>query len=300
MDRRSLVALAVLSILWGCSFLFIKVGLTSFSPDEIAFVRTTLGACVVLAMASLRRSALPRGWSTWTKLAVAALISNTAPFILFGYGEQHVSAVLAGFINATTPMFTFPLAVALRLERVSIGRVVGLGIGVVGVGTVVGVGSGAVQGASLAGVLACLGAAGLYAVGFVYVRTTLRLSDANRVGLAGGQLAMAALETGVVVLATRQGIGAVHPLALVAVATLGIAGTGVAYIVNFALIHRAGAVGASLTTLTMTVVSTLAGVVALGEPLRWYQPIGAFAIVAGAWLVQGASRAPIRLAHVSE
>ncbi|ACU53546.1 protein of unknown function DUF6 transmembrane [Acidimicrobium ferrooxidans DSM 10331] len=300
MERRSLAALGVLSVIWGCSFLFIKVGLATFSPDLIAFVRTTLGASVVLATARLRGWALPRGWRLWAKLAVAALVSNTLPFILFGYGEQHVSAVLAGFINATTPMFTFPLAVALKLERVSVGRIAGLAVGIVGVGAVVGIGTGAISGASGVGVLACLAAAALYAVGFVYVRMTLGLTGANRTGLAGGQLAMAALETGVVVLVMRQGIGTVHPLALAAVATLGVAGTGIAYIVNFALIHRSGVVGASLTTLTMTVVSTVAGVVVLGEPLRWYQPIGALAILVGAWLVQGARPVSTRLVPATE
>ncbi|MHB1522211.1 MAG: DMT family transporter [Ferrimicrobium sp.] len=285
MSSRATLTLLALSLIWGCSFIFIKVGVESFSPVEIAFIRTLLGSIIILTIVSVKRLEYPHGARTWYRLAVAAAISNTIPFALFGYGETHISAILAGLLNAMTPLVTFPVAILAGVERSSSRRIVGLALGFVGVLVVLGVGSN-IAGGSLLGSAACLLAATLYGIGFVYVRKSLVITDNNRLGLAGGQLAMAAVEALIPMTLTSHTAHAINSRSVIAVLLLGIFGTGLAYVLNYALIHQVGALGASLTPLIMPIFSTIAGAVVLGEHLIWYQGLGAALILTGAWFVQ--------------
>ena len=97
---------------------------------------------------------------------------------------------------------------------------------------------------------------------------------------------MATLEAFVVLPLFWHGAQAVNPRSIVAVLLLGVMGTGFAYVLSYSLIHRVGALGASLAPLIMPIFSTVAGVLVLQERLIWYQPIGAALILVGAWFVQ--------------
>ncbi|MHB1734468.1 MAG: DMT family transporter [Ferrimicrobium acidiphilum] len=285
MNKRAMLTLLSLSLIWGCSFIFIKVGIESFSPLELALLRTLLGSIVIFAVVHAKKLPSPHSFGVWWKLAVAAAISNTIPYILFAYGETHISAILAGLLNAMTPLITFPVAIAAGIEHSSSRRILGLVLGFIGVLIVVGIG-GNIASESLLGSGACLLAAAFYGVGFVFVRKTITMTDETRLGLAGGQLLMATLEAFVVLPLFWHGAQAVNPRSIVAVLLLGVMGTGFAYVLSYSLIHRVGALGASLAPLIMPIFSTVAGVLVLQERLIWYQPIGAALILVGAWFVQ--------------
>lgn len=286
-----MVTLLVLSLIWGCSFIFIKVAVESFSPLEIALIRTLLGSAVILGVVRARHLPLPRSAGVWWKLAIAAAISNTVPYVLFGYGETHINAILAGLLNAITPLITFPVAIAAGIERSSSRRILGLVLGFLGVMVVLGVG-GNIAAGSLLGSGACLLAAALYGVGFVFVRKTIIMTDGTRLGLAGGQLLMATLEAIVILPLFWHGTQSINPRSIIALLLLGLLGTGLAYVLSYSLIHRVGALGASLTPLVMPIFSTLAGALVLQERLIWYQPIGAVLILIGAWFVQRTPTVP--------
>ncbi len=94
----------LLAAIWGCSFWWIKLGLESFTAVEVAFGRLVLGASALLVATATTGSPLPRRASTWRHLAVLALLLNSLPFTLFAFGETEISSVLAGIINAMTPL----------------------------------------------------------------------------------------------------------------------------------------------------------------------------------------------------
>jgi drug/metabolite transporter (DMT)-like permease len=97
----------MLALLWGSSFLFIKVGVEGVSPVQLVLARLALGALVLLAFVAIRREPMPRDAGLWRHLAVAAVIANIVPYFLFGWGEQRgVASAVAGSLNATTPLFT--------------------------------------------------------------------------------------------------------------------------------------------------------------------------------------------------
>ena len=134
MTTRCGVRLPALAAIWGSSFLLIKIGERSFAALQVSFGRMLIGTVTLIAVIAIRRHALPASWRTWAHLAVAGALLNALPFSLIAYGEQHVSSVLAGIWNATTPIFTLPVAIMMIAdERVTDRRVAGLLVGFVGV-----------------------------------------------------------------------------------------------------------------------------------------------------------------------
>jgi drug/metabolite transporter (DMT)-like permease len=277
----------LLGAIWGCSFWWIKLGLRAVSPVDVAFIRLCAGAGALLIIATITRTALPRRSSTWRHLFVFALLVNSVPFTLFAYGETHISSVLAGLINALTPLTTLvAVLVIFRQERATRTILVGLVVGLAGVLVVIGVWRGFGQG-QLLGVGACLIAVGCYGVGYPYARRHLGQLGDHPVSLAAGQVICGAVQ--LLPFAILTGRVNHHPPAtsLLALAALGVLGTGVAYILNFHVISAAPATIASSVTYLTPMFAVIVGVAFLSEALTWNEPVGAALILAGAAIGQG-------------
>src|SRR4051812_3833187 len=134
LDRMSMARLAVLAGIWGTSFVLIKVALHGVSPAQVVLGRLTSGVAVLAAIVVVRREPLPRSPRIWAHLALMGVVANLAPFFLFAWGEQRVSSGLAGIYNATTPLVTLVVAIAVfSEERATAVRTVGLLLGFAGV-----------------------------------------------------------------------------------------------------------------------------------------------------------------------
>jgi drug/metabolite transporter (DMT)-like permease len=216
-----------------------------------------------------------------------AVLLNSAPFTLFSYGETHVSAVLAGLINAFTPLATLIVVLfILRQEVLSSEIVSGLVIGLAGVVVLIGVWNG--FGASQwLGIGACLGAVVCYGFGFSYARGHLSALPDSPVALATGQVVCGTLQ----LLPFALVFGHVQShrpwSSLLALAALGVLGTGVAYIMNFHIVRHAPASVASSVTYLTPIFAVVVGVAFLGESLSWNEPVGALLILIGAAVAQG-------------
>ena len=117
MKQSVLPRLALLAPIWGSSFLWIKLADRGFPPVEVTFARLALGAGVLLPVVLARREEVPRSARIWGQIAVAALFANAIPYLLFAVAEQSVDSSTAGIINATTPLWTVLLALAVRHQR---------------------------------------------------------------------------------------------------------------------------------------------------------------------------------------
>lgn len=277
----------LLGAIWGCSFWWIKLGLRAMSPVDVAFARLAAGAVTLLVIAGVTRTALPRKLVTWGELFILAALLNSAPFTLFSYGETHISAVLAGLINACTPLTTLIVALfILRQETFRPVIVGGLVLGLLGVIVVIGVWNGFVTG-QLLGIGACLGAVICYGFGFSYARSHLSKLPDTPVALATGQVLCGTLQ----LLPFSLAFGHVHtyrPLSsLLALGALGVLGTGFAYILNFDIVRQAPATIASSVTYVTPVFAVVVGIAFLGESLTWNEPLGALLILGGVALAQG-------------
>src|SRR5690242_12783229 len=117
MARMSWVRMGLLALLWGSGFLWIKLALTGLSPIGITVTRCGLGAATLLVLALAGRQRLPRDRRTWGHLTVAAFFCNALPFALFSIGEQTVDSGLAGVLNATTPLWSVLIGLAVGTDR---------------------------------------------------------------------------------------------------------------------------------------------------------------------------------------
>ncbi|MBV6701530.1 DMT family transporter [Kitasatospora aureofaciens] len=297
--RRWWPGFVTLSAIWGASFALIKVAVDGGVPPVwVALWRSVLGAGTLWAILVLRRERAPRDRAVWGHSAVVAVLLNTVPFTLFSYGETRISSVLAGVMNATTPLFTLLFAVVTVAEerRPGARRLSGLALGFVGVLTVLGVWRGIGSG-EIAGGLACLGAACCYGAGFAYLRRFLSGQPYSVTALSAVQITCAAAELTVIApfAAGSPHWPGVGPAA--ALLVLGAVGTGFAYVLNLGLVRSAGTAVASAVTYVMPLWSTALGAAFLSEPVGWNALAGAAAVIAAVALTRPSSRpAPTALA----
>ncbi|WP_175410688.1 DMT family transporter [Streptomyces sp. TRM64462] len=289
------VRFAVLSLIWGFSFLLIKVGTEAYAPFQVTFGRLLFGTAVLVAAMAVRRTGLPRGVRTWGHLAVAGFLLNALPFSLFAYAELTIPSTLAGICNATSPLWGMALSlVALSEDRPTRRRVAGLGLGFIGVLTVLGAWQG-FAGIDATGTLLALAASLSYPVGWIYVRRTLAGRSESHLSLTGAQLMLATAQLAVVTplfthLPTAFPVGP-----LLAVAALGALGTGFAVLLQYGIVAEVGPTTGQMVTYFIPVIATAAGVTLLDEQLTWNTPVGALIVLAGAALTQsrpGSARHP--------
>lgn len=282
------------ALIWGCSFLFIKLGLQALSPIHVAFWRQALGALALLALVAVTRVPLPRDRATWGHLFVVAILLNSVPSALFAFGETHVSSVVAGIINAVTPLATIAAAfIAFPSERPTAGRVVGILVGFAGILVVVGIWNGVGSSEAL-GALACLGAVACYGIGFPYIRRNLAPRGERPLALAAGQITIAALQLLPFAVLDSSPIGVLTPQVVGGMLALGILGTGIAYVWSFQVIERAGATMASTVTYLTPLVAIIVGALLLAEPVTANQPLGGLVVLLGVALAQGRLAFPTR------
>ncbi|MFF5498753.1 EamA family transporter [Streptomyces aquilus] len=277
---------AALSLIWGFSFLLIKVGTDGYAPFQVTFGRLLFGTLVLAAAMAVKRERLPRGARTWGHLTVAAFLLNALPFSLFAYAELTIPSTLAGICNATSPLWGMALSVvALSEDRPTRVRVAGLGIGFLGVLTVLGAWQG-FHGLDAGGTAMALLASLSYPIGWIYVRRTLAGSAHSPLSMTGAQLLLATLQLAVVTPLFTSVPTRFAGVPLLAIAALGALGTGLALLVQYGLVTEVGPTTAQMVTYFIPVIAAAAGVAILGESLSWSTPAGAAIVLAGAALTQ--------------
>jgi drug/metabolite transporter (DMT)-like permease len=289
--RATTVRLALLALVWGSSFLWIKLAVRGLPPVELTLARLVLGAAVLFAVVAVQRSPLPRSPLVWLHICVAAVFANATPYLLFALGEVHVASATAGILNATTPLWTVVVVLATRHQRSVLPRqAAGL---IVGFGGAVLVFSPwhAASGLASAGAIACVGAAASYGISYVYMDRFLARRGMSPVTLSACQLLAASCWLAIVLAGTGAPTPRLDATVVLSIVLLGLFGTGVAYVLNYQIIYSEGATVASTVTYLLPVVAIVLGVVALGERLTPLVLAGIALILAGVALTRR-QRAP--------
>jgi drug/metabolite transporter (DMT)-like permease len=280
------IRFAALGLVWGFSFLFMKVGNEAFAPLQVTLGRMVFGTAVLAAAVAVRRERLPRSPRTWLHLFVAAILLNSLPFTLFATAEQTIPSMVAGICNAATPLFSMLVSlVALSEDRPSRERFAGVGLGFLGVLTVLGAWQG-FSGQDPKGTLMALTAAFSYAVGWAYVRRTLGGTGSSHLAVSASQLMAGTVQLLVVTPFFTSMPDAWPAKSVLSVFALGALGTGMAFLVQYGLVAQKGPTIGSMVTYLIPIVATAAGVLLLGETLHWNEPVGAVVILVGAALTQ--------------
>ena len=275
---------AVLALLWGCSFLFIATALRSFAPAQVAFGRILIGFVCLAAVLVIRRTRVRITRVHLVDFVIVGAVMTAVPFVLFGLAEQRVSTVLAGLVNATTPLFTAVfVALLVPHERPDRVQLAGLAVGFVGIAVLLGVWSpGAID---LAGGLMLVGATLCYGFGNAWSRRRLTGTGLSAVTLSAVQLAAGSVLLAPFALSTPL-TGPVAAGPALALLALGVGGTGLAYVLYWRVMEIAGATVTASVTYVIPVVSTALGVLVLHEGVRWYEPVGGVVVLAGVALTQ--------------
>ena len=280
MSRRDLLLLLLLSAIWGSSFMFIRLGVDELEPSVVVLGRTVVGTLILLPLVvgrgglrPIRRALVP--------LVVLGALNNALPFWLLGFAETHLDSGLTAVIQAAAPIFTVLLAVRMDAsQRVTGSRLVGVCVGFLGVALLVGLQTGG----DLLGAFAVIGTALCYAASALYAGRTVRSFPPLQVSI--GQLAAGALVIAPFALAQ---LPAEPPPAgaIAAVVTLGVFGSGIAYLLYFALIASAGASRAILVTYLVPAFALVYGAIFLDEPLTVTALAGLALILSGTALATG-------------
>ncbi|MEZ5786709.1 MAG: DMT family transporter [Xanthobacteraceae bacterium] len=278
--------LVVLSILWGGSFILNKIAVAALPPMTVALGRTSIAALILVAIAATRRE-LRVLFAAWPVFLTLGLFNSAVPFSLIAWSQTHIGSGLASILNATTPMFAVVFAhIATRDDKLTLNRTIGLVIGMIGVAVMIGLGALTGLGGHVAGELACLVAAALYAGSTVFARGYRSFAPTS---LGAGQTASATLLLFPVVAVVDPPWTRPLPsaTALVAVVLLGALSTAIAYLLFFRILERAGATNVSLVTFLIPVSAILLSVLLLGERLELHQIAGMAAIAAGLVAIDG-------------
>lgn len=278
-----------LSLLWGGSFFFVAVALRDLPPFTLVLLRVSLAAValhIVMRLAGLR---LPGSREALLALAGMSILNNVVPFSLIVWGQTQVASGLASILNAATPLFTVVIAhVWTTDERMTGGRAAGVLIGLAGVAAMMGADALRAAGGSLAGQLACLGAALSYAIAGVYGRRFRRMG-VPPLATAAGQVSVSSL----LLLPLSLAVDAPWTLPLPSASTLtallglGLLSTALAYLLFFRLLASAGATNIALVTFLIPVMAIALGVVVLGERLEPRHLLGMAMIGLGLAAIDG-------------
>jgi drug/metabolite transporter (DMT)-like permease len=301
MKSKDWIAFGLLGLIWGSSFLWIKVAVAEIGPFTLVGWRLLVGLVALAAVVAVRRPALPRDRRTLAALALLGITNTALPFALISWGEQSIDSAVASILNGTVPLFAMVIAhFGLRDDRMTVPRVVGLVTGFIGVVLLMSrdIGPGGVQHGVL-GQVAVLVAAVLYAGSSVFARRNLR--DVTPVVQAFLPLiaADAFVWTGAF-LTESDGLVPRLGNTWFALVWLGLLGSCVAYLLYFGLLQSVGPTRATVVTYVFPVVGVVLGVLFLGERLDAYLGVGAALVVGGIAAVNWKPRTAVAGASAGE
>jgi len=279
--------------------MFIKVALDGgISAAGVVFARTAL-ATVVLAPIAWRMGALEGLRDRAAAILFLAPLQVAVPFLLISEGEHHISSSLAGILVAAAPLFTFLLAMRIdRDDRARGAGLLGVALGIVGVVMLLGIDTSGDSAALLGGAMVILASLG-YALGAFYLKRNLTM--VRPMGIVTATMGASALMTLPFALLTlpshAPGLAAIGSLA-----TLGVLGTGLAFVLYYTLIAEVGPSRSSLVAYVAPGFAVLYGVLLLGESFTAVTAAGLVLILGGSWLaVEGRlpwkRRMPLKSSH---
>jgi drug/metabolite transporter (DMT)-like permease len=276
------MAFAGLGLIWGSSFLWIKIAVSEINPLVLVGLRLLFGVTGLLIILILNRQALPRDRQILRSFVILAVLQTALPFVLISWGETRIDSAMAAILDATVPLFTIIIAhFWLHDEKITLPRAAGLVVGFVGVIVLVSrdLGAGVFSG-EVAGQLAVL--AGSVSYGFAITFARKYVHDQTPIVQATTMLVIAASLIWLVVPVVERPIQLpVLPITWLALAWLGLLGSCTAYLLYFYLINRLGATRTSLVTYIFPVVGLMLGIVFLRETADWHLAAGSLLVVAG-------------------
>ena len=277
---RDIATLLFLGALWGTAFVFITVGLKSFSPLLLVALRFDITGLLMLGIAGVRHrgSLRPRGRAQWTAIGIAAVLNVTGYHALLFIGQEHTAAGLAAIIVAMNPVLTTVFSRGLlKDERVGITGAIGLALGLAGIVLIVVLSPG---GIAVSGVpeLLIAGAIVSWSLGSVLVKRTHHGMDVFAF-VAWQSLAGAGILHALSLLVEGGGRAVFDLWGVVSLLYLAVASSALGFAIYFTLLGRIGPIRLNFVSPIAAAVAAVGGLLALEEPVE-LRAIGAFVLIA--------------------
>jgi drug/metabolite transporter (DMT)-like permease len=267
-----------MGLIWGIPYLLIKVAVGELTPASLVFLRTAIGAALLLPIAAARKDLGPL-LPHWRWIAAYTLVEVAAPWFLLSDAERRISSSLSGLLIALVPSIGAILAWATGSDdRLDPRRIAGLGLGFLGVAALVGLDVGARD-------IGAVGEVALVALGYALGALIIarKLSTLPLFGVIAASLALTMVAYAPVGIAQLPR-ALPSPQVIAAVAILGVVCTALAFLVFFPLIAEVGPARATVFTYVNPAVALALGVALLGEPLTFGIALGFVLIVLGSVL----------------
>ena len=269
----------LLGLIWGGSFLSIRVALDEIGPLTAVAHRTGWAMVVLWIVVLLRRIPVPRDPKVWGAFVVMGLLNNVIPFGLMAWGQLHIASGLTSIFNAATAIFgVVAAALFFADERITARRAIGVTLGFAGVATAIGLDSLHNFDLQSLAQLAVLGGAASYALAGVWARK--HLGGLHPVLAAAGMLTGSSLITLPLAWQVEGPITlALAPDTLVAIAYYSIIATAGAYLLYYRILQMAGSGNLMVVTLLIPPVAITLGAWVRNETLG-PQAYAGFALLA--------------------
>lgn len=277
--------LSLLGLIWGASFLFVKIGVSEIPPLTFVTLRVLIGATTLFVVTRLNGTRLPKEKSVWIRFLPVSLLGIAIPFSAISWGSQYIDSGLAAILNATMPLFTFLLVWLMGERDVGTRSLLGVVLGFAGIVVLTMPQWDKGLQATLLGELAIVLAALSYAASLIYVRH--KLSDQPPIATSLGQVSVALLFMAPLALIERSSWTSFPSAKVIAaLLTLGVLGTGLAYLIYYRLLSLAGPTATSLVTYIVPIFGAFWGRVVLGESLSWHAFAALGLIIVGLLLIR--------------
>jgi drug/metabolite transporter (DMT)-like permease len=277
--------LVCLGMIWGSSYLFIKVAVAEVPALTLVAGRLVLATIILWILLRSLGHSIPRGRKLWVAYAVMGILSGALPYTLISWGEQYIDSSLAALLQATMPIFTIMLALFLADDRLTWTVVLGVVLGFAGVAVLMLPDIREGLHASLMGQLAIVAASVSYAAAAVFARNRLRGQPPLTSTM--GQMTMgAAFAVPLSLLIDRPHSLSPSLPAIASWLALTILGTVIAYVIYYSLIKRTSATFVSTVTYVIPVVGLILGALVLDESVTLNLGFSAALIIVGVLLVR--------------
>ena len=294
MNKAAWASFWILGLIWGSSFLLIRIGVEDISATQLVFIRVLIGAVGLTIAMYMRGKRLPTDWPMLRSFIIIGAGNVTIPYILISFAEQNITSGMAAVLQATASLFTLVIAhFAFADERMSPQKIVGLGVGFIGV---IVLSSNAIDPGGGLNTPMLLGIGGMvlaslfYATFITYSRKVINRDIEPIVVAAGTFIPAAAIAFGFMLLEPLVGGRAAISIvdmpskALMAVVGLGFFNTFIAYLFFYFIIQQLGAFRASMVTYIVPAIGLMLGVL-VGETVTATMLLGATIIFAGIGIV---------------
>ena len=279
---KSRLVWLLLCLIWGSTWLFIKLGLQDLPPLTFAGIRFVIAALIIFALISVRGVPLPDKTRDWIFLAVTGILSFSLNYGLVFWGEQYISSGLAALLQSMLPLFGLIIAhFYLPGERMTLPRIAGVVLGVCGVAVIF---SNQLQ---VSGPRALWGSAALVLSAFcaAYANVLVKTYGLNLQPsvLAAGQMVFGLIPL-LLIGIPLEGNPLNYrwtPVAVMSLFYLAIVGTVIAFLLYYWLIHNMDVTKTMLIALVTPVVAVILGMVVLKEEMHWRTLIGGAMIISG-------------------